>query len=73
MHYALYRLSGIRPDLERLDDSWQYWEFCDLVEALRKLTERNLKIFAREKKSKTDNVYHTKEKEQKTRNCVHCE
>ena len=39
--------------------------FCELVEALRKWTERNPKIIASEKNPKRDNVYHTKEKEQK--------
>ena len=49
----LDKLPGIRTDLVRLDDSWQVWEFCDLVEALRKWTERNPKIIASEKKTET--------------------
>ena len=57
----------------RLGDSWQDWEFCELVEALRKWTERNPKITASEKNPKRDNVYPTKEREQKIRNCVYCE
>ena len=43
------KLPGIRADLVRLDDSWQDWGFCELVEALRKWTERHSKI-ASEKK-----------------------
>ena len=43
------KLPGIRADLARLDDNWQDWGFCELVEALRKWTERNPKI-ASEKK-----------------------
>ena len=43
------KLPGIRADLVRLDDNWQDWGFCELVEALRKWTERNQKI-ASEKK-----------------------
>ena len=70
---TLDKLPGIRADLVRLDDSWQDWRFCELVEALRKWTERNLKIIASEKNRKRDNVYHTKEREQKSRSCVYCE
>ena len=42
---TLDRLPGIRADLVRLDDDWQDWEFTQLVEALRKWTEHNPKIF----------------------------
>ena len=70
---TLAKLPGIRSDLVRLDDSWQDWRFCELVEALRKRTERNPKIIASEKNPKRDNVYLTKEREQKTRSCVYCE
>ena len=70
---TLDKLPGIRADLVRLDDSWQDWGFCELVETLRKWTERNPKIIASEKKPKRDNVYHTTERERKTRRCVYCE
>ena len=30
------KLPGIRADLFRLDDEWQYWDFPKLVESLRK-------------------------------------
>ena len=35
------KLEGIRGDLVRMDDDWQEWKFPNLVEALRKWTERN--------------------------------
>ena len=35
------KLEGIRGDLVRIDDDWQEWKFPQLVEALRKWTERN--------------------------------
>ena len=48
---TLDKLPRIRADLVRLDDSWQDWGFCELVETLRKWTERNPKIIASEKKT----------------------
>ena len=66
------KLPEIGADLVRLDDGWQDWGFCELVEALRKWTERNPKIIANEKNPKRDNVYHTKEREQKSRSCAYC-
>ncbi|KAK3725254.1 hypothetical protein QZH41_001286 [Actinostola sp. cb2023] len=38
---TLDKLEGIRGDLVRLDDNWQEWAFPQLIEALRKWTERN--------------------------------
>jgi hypothetical protein len=35
------KLEGIRGDLVRMDDDWLEWKFPQLVEALRKWTERN--------------------------------
>ena len=37
---TLDRLPGIRADLVRLDDNWQEWDFCQLVDSLRRWTER---------------------------------
>ena len=37
----LDRLPGIRADLVRDDENWKNWEFPDLVDALRRWTERN--------------------------------
>ena len=70
---TLDKLPGIRADLVRLDDSWRDWGFRELVESLRKWTERNPKIVSSERNHKRDHLYHTKEREQKTRICVYCE
>ena len=70
---TLDKFPGIRADLVRLDDSWQDWGFCELVEAMRKWTERNPKIIGSEKNPKRHNVYHKKEREQKSLRCVYCE
>ena len=40
---TLDRLPGILADLVRLDDNWQEWDFCQLVDSLRRWTERNPK------------------------------
>ena len=71
---TLDRLPGIRADLVRLDDDWQDWEFTQLVEALRKWTEHNPKIFVPpDKNQKRDKMYYTRENEQKSRVCVYCD
>ena len=71
---TLDRLPGIRADLVRLDDDWQDWEFTQLVEALRKWTEHNPKIFAPpDKNQKRDKMYYTRENEHKSRVCVYCD
>ena len=72
---TLDKLLGVRGNLIRSNDSWQYYGFCELVEALRKWTDRNLKIIASDKNPEGDNVYHTKEREreQTTCSCVFCE
>ena len=38
---TLDKLPGIRADLVRLADNWQEWDFCQLVDSLRRWTERN--------------------------------
>ena len=38
---TLDKLPQLRSQLVQLDDNWKEWEFFDLVEALRKWTERN--------------------------------
>ena len=35
VRHTLDKLPGISADLVRLDDSWQDWEFCDVVKTLR--------------------------------------
>ena len=41
MRFTLDKLCGIRADLVRTDDNWQNWGFNELIEAIRKWTERN--------------------------------
>ena len=70
---TLDKLPDICADLVRLDDDWQDWGLTQLVEALRKWTERNPKILvAPDKKLKRDKMYHTRENEHKSRVCVYC-
>ena len=38
---TLDKLDRIRGDLVRTNDDWQSWKFPNLIEALRKWTERN--------------------------------
>ena len=65
VRYTLDKLPGIRADLVRLDDSWQDWGFCKLVEALRKWTKRNPKIIASEKKPRNRIMFTTQKRENK--------
>ena len=59
---TLDKLPGVLADLVRLDNDWQDWGYTELVEALRKWTERNSKIFVPpDKNLKRDNMYHTRE------------
>ena len=39
--HDLDKLSGIRSELVRSDGDWQEWTYIELVEALRKWTEKN--------------------------------
>ena len=71
---TLDKLPGSRADLVRLDDDWQDWRFTQLVEALRKWTERNPKIFVSpDENLKRDKMYHTRENEHKSPVCVYCD
>ena len=71
---TLDKLPGIHADLLRLDNDWQDRGFTQLVEALRKWTERNPKIFVLpDKNLKPDKMYHTRENEHKSRVCVFCD
>ena len=59
---TLDKLPGVLADLVRLDHDWQDWGYTELVEALRKWTERNSKIFVSpDKNLKLDNMYHARE------------
>ena len=41
VRHTLDKLSGIKSELVRSDDDWQEWTYVELVEALKKWTERN--------------------------------
>ena len=41
VRHTLDKLSGIRSELVRSDVDWQEWTYVELVEALKKWTERN--------------------------------
>ena len=50
------------------------WGFTQSVEALRKSTERNPKIFfSPDKNLKLDKMYYTRENEHKSRVCIYCD
>ena len=79
----LDKLEGIRGNLVWTDDDWREWDFPQLVEALRKWTERNpLKQDDRatEKPAPVGSQWHkrskpfqAKQREWKPRACVYCE
>ena len=60
---TLDKLPGIRADLVRLDDNWQQGDFCQLVDSLRRWTERNPKTAGNPEKN-------FKEIKIKTRTCL---
>ena len=62
---ALGKLPGIRAYLVRLDDSWQDWRFCELIEALIKWTVRNPKAIASEKKPRNSIIFTIQKRENK--------
>ena len=77
---TLDKLPGIRADLVRMDDEWKTWGFPQLVEALRKWTERNpvaddggANGGAADKQAKRDRQMNTKSKGLRQKKCVYCE
>ena len=63
---TLDKLSGIRADLARLDDNWQEWDFCQLVDPLRRWTERQHKTAGNpEKNFRRENFFQARDKDQK--------
>ncbi|XP_022805993.1 uncharacterized protein LOC111343117 [Stylophora pistillata] len=80
---TLDKLSGIRGDLVRTDDSWENWDFVKLCEALRLWIRRNPvnSISAEEVDSKSsrrrrerpDKLFAAKQWDLKQRKCVYCE
>ena len=55
---TLGKLSGIRVDPVRLDGNRQEWDFCQLVDSLRRCPERNPKTAGNsEKNFKRENLF----------------
>ena len=72
---TLDKLPGIRADLVRLDDNWQEWDFCQLVDSLRRWTERNPKTAGNpEKNFRRESLFQVRDKDQNPAYvCVYCE
>ena len=71
------RLPGIRSDLVRDDDQWHAWEFPQLVEAIRRWTERN-PIPEEGKEHSTphrrfERTLQTDQKPWKSNSCAYCD
>ena len=66
------KLPGI-GDLVRTDDSWREWNFPQLVEELRKWTERNPIQTKSNEKLLRDKSYQTQQKDERGRECIYCE
>ena len=63
---TLDKLPGIRVDLIRLDDNWQEWGFWQLVDSLRRWTERNPETAGNpEKNFRRENLFQVRYKDQK--------
>lgn len=72
---TLDKLPSIRADLVILDDDWQEWNFGQLLESLRKWTERNPIAVHEQRKQepKRESLSHTKQGEYKPRKCIYCD
>ena len=70
---TLEKLPGIRSDLVRIDDEWQEWNFGQLVDALRKWTERNpiLENKSSDRQRKEEKLLQVKQN--KPNECIYCE
>ena len=64
---------GITGDLVRTDDSWQEWNFPQLVDELSKWTQRNPIQTKSNEKPLRDKSYQTQQKDERGRECVYCE
>ena len=63
---TLGKLPGIPADLVRLGDNWQEWDFCQLVDSLRRWTERNSKTAGNsEKNFRRENLFQVRDKDKK--------
>ena len=67
------KLPGIRGHLVRMDDSWREWNFPQLVDELRKWTERNPIQTKSNEKPLRDKSYQTQQKYERGRENVYCE
>jgi uncharacterized protein YoxC len=74
---TLDKLEGIRADLVRMDDEWQDWDFTQLLEQLRKWTERNPvqsdQDTDRNNKNSKRKFFGAQGHEVKPRACAYCE
>ena len=78
VRFTLDKLCGIRADLVRRDDNWNNWGFNELIEAIRKWTERNpAERFGRsdrpfKEQHQSEDIIQTHQNT-KTRECVYLE
>ena len=73
VRFTLDKLSGIRSDLVRTSDNWQSWSFHDLVESLKKWTERNpMDQESRKENYRRDRVMQTSQKHFDRQHCIYC-
>ena len=76
---VLDRLPGIRSELVRDDDDWHEWRFPELVNALRRWTERNPVTTTghdgpqRRDDRNRDRMYQTGDRSFPSRDCVYCQ
>ena len=63
---TLDKLPGIWAGLVRLDDDWQEWDFCQLLDALRRQAEIKPKTAGNpEKNFRKENLFQVRDKDQK--------
>ena len=61
------KLPRIRANILRLDDNWQEWNFCQLVDSLKRWTERNPKtVGIPEKNFRSENLFQVRDIDKKT-------
>ena len=65
----------MRPHLVQLDEKWKEWGFNELIEALRKWTERNPPINKEKQKEHTqrEKLLQTNQKYSKNLKCIYCD
>ena len=77
VRFTLDKLCVIRGDLVRTDDNWQNWGFNELIEAIRKWTERNpIERLERsdrpfKEQHRGEHIMQTRQNT-KTRECIYC-